>query len=137
MELEIILAVMMFATAIGALLMSSLLSIVTYSVTRAQLTESREADAFVSAENTAVLINNALSSTTQISGRVKNAVNGQYLNNARITIKGSAIVVFTDQSGTYRLNQIPLVPLVLDEFPLHDEEPPAVQLPPVRRRDVP
>jgi hypothetical protein len=45
--------------------------------------------------------------TTQISGRVKNAVNGQYLNNARITIKGSAIVVFTDQSGTYRLNQIP------------------------------
>ncbi len=58
------------AFAIGALLMSSLLSIVTYSVTRAQLTESREKDAFVSAENTAVLINNALSSTTEISGLV-------------------------------------------------------------------
>ena len=58
------------AFAIGALLMSSLLSIVTYSVTRAQLTESREEDAFVSAENTAVLINNALSSTTEISGLV-------------------------------------------------------------------
>ena len=54
--------------------------------------------------------------TTQISGRVKNAVNGQYLNNARITIKGSAIVVFTDQSGTYRLHQIPRGPLVLEVF---------------------
>lgn len=51
-----------------------------------------------------------------VSGRVQNVVTGQYLNNARVTVRGTGIVVFTDQSGTYRLPQVPPGKVVLDIF---------------------
>ena len=41
-----------------------------------------------------------------ISGRVQNVVTGQFLNNARITVRGTGLEVFTDQNGVYRLPQI-------------------------------
>lgn len=51
-----------------------------------------------------------------VSGRVQNVASGQYLNNARVAVRGTEIVVFTDQSGTYRLPQVPAGPVVLDVF---------------------
>ncbi|MBL9201472.1 MAG: carboxypeptidase regulatory-like domain-containing protein, partial [Opitutaceae bacterium] len=45
--------------------------------------------------------------TGAISGRVQNVATGQYLNNARVTVQGTDRVVFTDQSGSYRLTGLP------------------------------
>ena len=51
-----------------------------------------------------------------ISGRVQNVATGQFLNNARVTVRGTDLVAFTDQSGTYRLPQVPAGQVVLDVF---------------------
>ncbi|MDO8544789.1 MAG: carboxypeptidase regulatory-like domain-containing protein [Opitutaceae bacterium] len=55
-------------------------------------------------------------SSASISGRVQNTANGQYLNNARVSIKGTDLVAFTDESGTYRLGHVPPGPAVLEVF---------------------
>lgn len=55
------------AFAIGALLLSALLSVVTYSVTRSNLIESRQADAFTTAETAAKTVNNQLTTDTAVS----------------------------------------------------------------------
>ena len=49
----------------------------------------------------------AESGTGSISGRVQNEATGQYLNNARITVKGTDQTVFTDETGTFRFSQVP------------------------------
>jgi iron complex outermembrane recepter protein len=54
--------------------------------------------------------------TVVITGRVQNAVNGQSLNNARVTVKGTGLVAFTDETGSYRLTQVPAGPVVLEVF---------------------
>ncbi len=51
-----------------------------------------------------------------ISGRIQNSATGQYLNNARVTVKGTELVAFTDESGTYRLAYVPPGPVVLVVF---------------------
>ena len=51
-----------------------------------------------------------------ISGRVKNAVTGQFLNNARVTVQGTDLVAFTDQSGAYQLVNVPAGPVTLEVF---------------------
>ncbi|WP_414662210.1 TonB-dependent receptor [Horticoccus sp. 23ND18S-11] len=56
----------------------------------------------------------AVQSTGAISGRVQNVVTGQYLNNARVSVRGTDLIAFTDQSGTYRLIRVPGGPVVLD-----------------------
>ncbi|MBM3478847.1 MAG: hypothetical protein FJX69_06475 [Alphaproteobacteria bacterium] len=48
-----------------------------------------------------------------IAGRVKNAVTGQYLNNARVAVAGSEIVVFTDETGSFRIAGAPAGPAEL------------------------
>ena len=53
-------------------------------------------------------------STGAISGRVQNVATGQYLNNARVTVQGTDRVVFTDQTGSYRLTGLPSGPTVLE-----------------------
>ncbi len=62
----------------------------------------------------------ALASETQatgtITGRVQNVVTGQYLNNARVTLKGTDQTVFTDNHGTYRLVGVPSGPVTLEVF---------------------
>jgi hypothetical protein len=58
----------------------------------------------------------ATQSTGAISGRVQNVATGQYLNNARVTVKGTDRVVFTDQTGSYRLTGLPTGPTVLEVF---------------------
>ena len=54
------------------------------------------------------------SATGEIAGRVQNEATGQYLNNARVTVKGTDLTAFTDQSGSFRLAQVPAGAVVLD-----------------------
>lgn len=49
-----------------------------------------------------------------LSGRVQNVATGQYLNNARLSIRGTNLVTFTDQTGTYHFAQIPTGAIVLE-----------------------
>ncbi|MEY4940577.1 MAG: hypothetical protein RIQ93_2312, partial [Verrucomicrobiota bacterium] len=58
----------------------------------------------------------AAQSTGSVSGRVKNAVTGQYLNKARVTVQGTSLLTFTDQSGSYRLAGVPTGSSVLEIF---------------------
>ena len=55
-------------------------------------------------------------STGVLTGRVQNATTGQSLNNARVTVKGTGLVAFTDETGTYRLTQVPAGSVVLEVF---------------------
>ena len=41
-------------------------------------------------------------STGTLTGRVQNEVSGQYLNNARVSIKGTNLSTLTDEFGTYQ-----------------------------------
>src|SRR5688500_18844134 len=45
--------------------------------------------------------------TGSISGRVQNEATGQYLNNARVTIKGTDLSTFTDETGMFRIGGVP------------------------------
>ena len=54
----------------------------------------------------------AQTATGAITGRVQNEATGQYLNNARVTVKGTDLAVFTDDTGSFRLPQVPAGPVV-------------------------
>jgi iron complex outermembrane recepter protein len=54
--------------------------------------------------------------TGAITGRVQNVVTGQYLNNARIVVRGTDLVAFTDETGTFRLAHVPAGPVVVEVF---------------------
>ena len=58
----------------------------------------------------------AATATGTLSGRIQNVVTGQYLNNARVTVKGTDLVAFTDQTGSYRIAAVPAGPIVLEVF---------------------
>lgn len=45
--------------------------------------------------------------TGTVEGRVFNAANGTYLNNARVTVEGTSIQAFTSDSGEYQLRGVP------------------------------
>lgn len=45
--------------------------------------------------------------TGTIEGRVLNATNGNYLNNARVSVEGTRLETFTDSFGQYRLPDVP------------------------------
>ena len=45
----------------------------------------------------------ATSATGSISGRVQNEATGLYLNNARISVKGTNLDVLTDEFGSFRI----------------------------------
>jgi TonB-dependent receptor len=51
-----------------------------------------------------------------VSGRVQHAVTGQYLPNARVTLRGADQVVFTDDAGIYRLTPVPAGEVTLEVF---------------------
>src|SRR5687768_9400243 len=59
---------------------------------------------------------NAVTATGSVTGRVQNVVTGQYLNNARVAVRGTDLQAFTDESGTYQLTRIPPGPVVLEVF---------------------
>ena len=52
--------------------------------------------------------------TGSISGRVLNEATGQYLNNARVTVKGTEVTAFTDATGTFRISGVPSGTVTLD-----------------------
>ncbi len=56
------------------------------------------------------------SGSGSISGRVRNVVSGQFLNNVRASIPGSDLVAYTDPSGTFRLPRVPSGAVVLEIF---------------------
>ncbi len=56
----------------------------------------------------------AQSATGEISGRVQNEATGQYLNNARVTVKGTDLTSFTDDTGSFRLARVPAGSVVLE-----------------------
>ncbi len=56
------------------------------------------------------------SPTGTVEGRVRNAISGENLNNARVAIKGTSRMVFTDESGTYQLHDLPAGPVTLRVF---------------------
>jgi TonB-dependent receptor len=58
----------------------------------------------------------ARTATGTITGRVQNSVTGQFLNNARVSIRGTNIIAFTDDTGTYLIATAPTGPVVLDFF---------------------
>lgn len=58
----------------------------------------------------------AQAQTGSISGRVQNQATGQYLNNARVTVKGSNVEVFTDDTGVYRIFNAPAGSVTLEVF---------------------
>lgn len=58
--------------------------------------------------------NSAVAATGTVTGRVQNVATGQSLNNARVAIAGSDRVVFTDETGTYRLAGVPAGPAKLE-----------------------
>ncbi len=45
--------------------------------------------------------------TGAIEGRVQNVATGSNLNNARVSIKGTNLVTFTDESGHFRIDGVP------------------------------
>ncbi|MEY4938995.1 MAG: hypothetical protein RIQ93_730 [Verrucomicrobiota bacterium] len=49
-----------------------------------------------------------------ITGRVQNVVTGEYLNNARVAVRGTELLELTDASGIYRLRNVPVGPVQLD-----------------------
>ncbi|WP_414661149.1 TonB-dependent receptor domain-containing protein [Horticoccus sp. 23ND18S-11] len=54
--------------------------------------------------------------TGAVEGRVKNAVTGAYLNNARVSVPGTTLLAFTDESGTYRLAGVAAGAVTLEVF---------------------
>jgi iron complex outermembrane receptor protein len=58
----------------------------------------------------------APSATGSITGRVQNTETGQYLNNARVTIRDTGLSILTDETGTFRLPAVPAGEVILEIF---------------------
>ena len=58
----------------------------------------------------------ALAATGSLTGRVQNTDTGQYVNNARVTVRGTNLVALTDETGTFRLSSVPAGEIVLEIF---------------------
>ncbi|MBL9211322.1 MAG: carboxypeptidase regulatory-like domain-containing protein, partial [Opitutaceae bacterium] len=52
--------------------------------------------------------------TGTLAGRVQNSATGQYLNNARVTVRGTGLVAFTDETGRYSLANVPAGQVVVE-----------------------
>jgi hypothetical protein len=51
-----------------------------------------------------------------IQGRVLNITSGDYLNNARVSIEGTALQAFTNEFGEFRLTGVPPGPVTVRVF---------------------
>ena len=58
----------------------------------------------------------APAATGSITGRVQNTDTGQYVNNARVTVRGTGLSILTDEIGTFRLPAVPAGEVILDIF---------------------
>ncbi|HUR57741.1 MAG TPA: carboxypeptidase regulatory-like domain-containing protein [Opitutaceae bacterium] len=69
-------------------------------------------------------------STGAVEGRVQNVATGAYLANARVGVKGTNLVTFTDEAGTFRLSGVPAGATTLRVFFTGlDEQEVAVDVP--------
>ncbi|MBL9200797.1 MAG: carboxypeptidase regulatory-like domain-containing protein, partial [Opitutaceae bacterium] len=64
--------------------------------------------------NVAVLAQSAATGT--IEGRVLNPDNGEFVENARVTVEGTALATLTDATGAYRLVRVPAGPVRVSAF---------------------
>jgi iron complex outermembrane receptor protein len=55
-------------------------------------------------------------SAGSVTGRVQNALSGNYLNNVRVAVRGTDRVVFTNESGTYLINDAPAGEITIEVF---------------------
>jgi iron complex outermembrane receptor protein len=58
----------------------------------------------------------ASAGTAAITGRVQSEASGQYLNNARVTVRGTDLEVFTDETGTFRLTGVAPGTVTIEAF---------------------
>ncbi|MFM9029117.1 MAG: carboxypeptidase regulatory-like domain-containing protein, partial [Opitutaceae bacterium] len=58
----------------------------------------------------------AAPATGGIAGRVLNVGTGQYLTNARVSVRGTTTAAFTDKDGSYRLAGLPAGAVMLEVF---------------------
>ena len=54
--------------------------------------------------------------TAALTGRIQNEITGQYLNNARVTLKTTGATTFTDDTGTFRFTGLPSGSVTLEAF---------------------
>ncbi len=58
----------------------------------------------------------AAPATGSIAGRVQNTDTGQFVNNARVTVRGTGLSTLTDETGTFRLSPVPAGEVILEIF---------------------
>lgn len=58
----------------------------------------------------------AQAATGTVEGRVQDRVTGDYLNHARVAVKGTPLTTLTDSSGMFRLSGVPAGAITLDVF---------------------
>jgi TonB-dependent receptor len=58
----------------------------------------------------------AETATASLTGRVSNAATGAYLQRARVAVRGTELLAFTDDTGAYRLTGLPAGPVTLEVF---------------------
>ncbi len=56
------------------------------------------------------------SATGAIAGRVLNPDNGEFVENARLTVEGSSLETLSDATGAYRLSRVPVGPVRVTAF---------------------
>ncbi|MFM9092873.1 MAG: carboxypeptidase regulatory-like domain-containing protein, partial [Verrucomicrobiota bacterium] len=87
---------------------------------RADITPSVEVRNWVSGKPSAVvhdpLLAQAPGGTAALSGRVQNEVTGQFLNNARVSVRGTDQTTFTDETGTFRVPALPAGRVTVEAF---------------------
>lgn len=54
--------------------------------------------------------------TGSISGRIQNEATGQYLTNVRVSVKGTGLTAFTDETGVFRISNVPAGNALLEAF---------------------
>jgi len=65
---------------------------------------------------TGALLAQAPGGTAALSGRVQNEVTGQFLNNARVSVRGTDQTTFTDETGTFRFPALPAGRVTVEAF---------------------
>ena len=70
----------------------------------------------LSAQTSATSSTATAPTTGSITGRVQNTDTGQYVNNARVTVRGTNLVAPTDETGTFRLSAVPAGEVILEIF---------------------
>src|SRR5687767_8859095 len=58
----------------------------------------------------------AAGTTGAIEGRVQNVVSGRFLPNARVSVPNTDIMVFTDETGLYRIARVPAGVQMIEVF---------------------